>query len=223
MPNLRCLRMETSPREFHPQLLKFELKNLTSLELPHDEHTIPVLNMVGAQLKELCITQGTNEANVLQKVFELCTSLECFSFKFRGHTVEPPLPEDVENSKLKKLIWEFSLLPIVMLKAPLLEEVALTNTCFEIDDIGVLNNWLLTETVLQNLTKLVCLADELNGTPETKQEMLLALHKLAKHIICFCPKLENVHFDLMEFYTPMTYNTETNSSVTRFWNLVKEM
>jgi len=220
MPNLQRLIIYSLPSDFDPQLLKNELKNLTSLELYSDEYTIPILNIIGAKLNELAIIDCKIQENVVQKVFELCASLECFSFvNYCTHT-DLPSPEDVENSKLRKLIWNGSFKPCV-LKAPLLEDVVFKSNWFDDrEDIIVLTNWLAMETVLRHLTKF-----EL--TPSFPEEIDKQLHedleKLAKHIICFCPKLKSAYFDFSDLSDDTLYNTEMNSPITRFLDLVKQL
>jgi len=220
MPNLQCLIIHSLPSDFEPQLFKNVLKNLTSLELYSDEYTIPILNIIGDKLKELAINDCESQENMLQKVFELCTSLECLSFVNYCFHTEPPSQEDVENSKLRKLIWNGSFKPWV-LKAPLLEDVVLkTNWFDDKEDIKVLTNWLAMETVLRHLTKF----EFTRSFPHEMDEQVHEnLEKLAKHIICFCPKLQSAHFDLSDLSDDALYNTEMNSSITQFLDLVKQM
>jgi len=142
----------------------------------------------------------------LLDVFMLCPELEVLEvFSLKGE-VDLSVPVQVDSLKLKKLCFEEldradGFLSLIC-RAPLLEEINLTVIDnFSKQDIDTLNILLLEGTVFQNLVKFKFHHRASFDVPDGI-ELVQALEKLAKNMVSFCPRLQDVSIggldDLLE-------------------------
>jgi len=196
-PNLRYLETTCFPVNLDPGLF-LHFKNLTTLEITYEKHTLRILALIGPKLKEVKFKVHVNSLgeNVISfdllEVLTLCPNLESFEFlKFRGEVNLQGPDLVVANLKLKKVFlsgdfyFAEGFLSII-LSAPLLEDVTLNTFNTPINDTVSLKTLLSKREIFQNVTSVVM---AINVGFDLRE-----MEKLARYIVGFCPKLKRAVF-----------------------------
>lgn len=182
---------------------------------------------IAHQLTKLCLRQNRESLNSFYDVLSvigLCKNLKLLHLReFRG-SVNLTLPFAPQSSKLKKLVLEGNYLPArgflpLLFQCVHIEAVILKGAIFSKQDINAIVRSLATGDMLQNLTKLVlepkgyynndynkeAIASQYRPGKPKARELVPAMEKLVKYIICSCPKLLTVRLGLEHLYGAESY------------------
>lgn len=192
--------------------------NLTSLEMVFDENIFSIIAPVAHQLTKLCLKPKSYYDNSTTQFYDIfsvigqCKNLEILYVKGFNGSVNLNPPFALERSKLKKLVLAGNFLPArgflpIIFQCPQLEEVVLRGAIFSKQDINKMVRPLVLGQLLQNLTKLVIepkgycyektnIASQYRPGKPNAKELVPAMEKFVKHIICYCPRLVTVRLGL---------------------------
>jgi len=238
IPYLRCLHITSGGYSAIPGSLG-HFEQLTSLEIPYGDNLIQaMLTSVGHQLKELCI-YGNREKDVrftkVLKIFTVCPNLESLAILDFLGPVERKVPVISQDLKLKKLSLSGNfyqpsgILPLI-LRAPYLEEVKMSDIMFSKLDVQKLMRYLAIGNMFQSLVNIEISLGPMKhfwyipsglyrGSPLAK-ELRIALESLAKNIVSFSPMLQSTSFYFTTLTTIACYSVHANSSAAPFVDLL---
>jgi len=183
------------------QVLTENFPRLDSLQMEFCARIIDVLPCVGLRLRELSLvalgnhTWGVNALQILRN----CPCLEFLSLQGIVRKVNTSGPFFPEHMPLKKLFLRRvemtgnNFLPL-LLQAPLLEHVSLSDVFFCDTVTRKLTQKLLVHFIFQNLTSF-----EMRFTkslPTVRNAWIRNLEYFAKNVAIRSPKLQSVVFDL---------------------------